>query len=306
MSFNVSSITPAHLAELYQDGQVKTLLESYLATRLIKARFVKQVGRKAGSIDLAHASLLTPDARGIAAAKVGDYGDTPLAHTKMGVLDYVCQDLRMGSPLPQNVYASADQALSDLSDLLIYNAGTYVKGAAEMQLINILNGTTGSTPTDLTGKEWDAYTDADHNPVQDLLNARRAGANVLVLGQDVAIALMQSPKFTGSSAGGGVEFLTEEQLVAKIQGLGYAEVWIGANCWSRGAGLNQAPAPAQLHDGLACAFIDGALMRVVYSEFEFDQYEDKNKDSVIFRAKESSIIKSANAAGIIAFANVLL
>ena len=61
-----------------------------------------------------------------------------------------------------------------------------------------------------------------------------------------------------------------------------------------------------MHDNIACAFVDGALQRFVYNEFEFDQYEDRNKDAVLFRAKESSIIKSTYATSVIAFTNVLV
>lgn len=306
MAFKSSSINPSHLAELMQDGAVKTMLESFLAPRLIKPRYVKQVSRKTGSVDLAGPSMLTPDARATLNAKVGDFGDTAILHQAMGVLEYACQDYRIASALPQNVYVSEDAALQDLVDLLIYNAGVTVKASAEGSLLDILKGVSGSTATSLSGKEWDAYGDADHNPVLDLFNARKAcGANILVLGENVAIALMQSPKLTGSSAGGGTEFLTQEQLVAKIMGIGYNEVWIGTQCWSRSAGLNQTGTIGQIHDNVACAFVDGAIQRMVYEEFQFDQYEDKNKDAVLFRAKESSIIKSTYATSVIAFTNVL-
>lgn len=305
MAFNPKSITPAHLAELLQDGAVKTMKESFIASRLIKDKYTKQVTRKAGTADLAHISLLTPDKRAIEAAAVSEYADTPILRNKMAKLDYECVELRTASALPQSLYVSADAAMADLVELLIHGAGVTVKSAAELQLINILDGTSGSTTENLTGKAWNSYSDPDSDPIRDLLKARRMGCDIAVLGENVVAAALEHPKFTGSDAGSGTHVITEGELVNKIQGLGYKEVWFGNNAWVRGAGLNQAGTLTQLHDGVLACFKDGAIVRLVQREFEFDEYDDKNKDARMFRAKETSVIKSANPESILAFTNVL-
>lgn len=306
--FNVRSIQPQHLAELLQDQSHKAKLETgFFGPQMIGEDNTHKVDRLKGSVDKAPLSLLTAPSDTVRTSLVMTDSPTPKGNAELDVLNYICNEYRFAMALNEVVYNSPDAALRELEQLLRLHAGARVKVDSERDLMNILNGTSGSTPSSLTGKEWNAYSDADHNPVKDILNviALTGGGNMF-LGRNVANALKQSPKLTGSTAGGGVEFLTDAQLIEKLIGLGLANVWIAGYDFVNSRPLNLAPSVARLHDGIAAIWAEGAIHRFVREEFQYDMYEDKDTRKVYFRALETSCYESAYSESVVAFTNILL
>jgi hypothetical protein len=306
--FNVKSIQPQHLAELLQDQSHKANLErGFFGPQMIGPDYTHFVDRLKGSVDKAPISLLAAPSDTVRTSLVATDSPTPKGNAELDVLNYTCNEYRYAMSLNEVIYSSPDAALRELEQLLRLQAGARVKVDSERDLLQILNGSTGSTPSSLTGKEWNAYSDADHNPVKDILDAISVtGGGNFFAGRNVWNALKQSPKLTGSTAGGGVEFLTDAQLVEKLLGLGLANVWVAGYDFVNGRALNLSPQLTRLHDGIAAVWAEGAIHRFIREDFQYDLFEDRDTRKVYFRALETSCYESAYAESVVAFTNILL
>lgn len=307
-SFNVRSIGQAHLNELIQDQSHKANIEKgFFGTQMIGPDHTHVVTRLKGSVDKAPLSLLAAPGDTVRTSVVAPDAPTPKGNAKLDLLNYEVNVMRYAYPLGQDVYDSADAALAELEKLLRNQAGACVKVDSERDLLQILNGTTGATTASLTGKEWNAPTDPDHNPVRDILAAISAtGGGNMFLGRNVANALRESPKLTGSAAGSGTEFLSDAQLIEKLMGLGLANVWIAGYDFVNGRALNLAPQLSRLHDGIAAVWAEGAIHRFVKEEYNYDMFEDRDSRQTYFRANEISCYESAYSESVYAFTNILL
>lgn len=312
-SLNVRSITNEHLAEMLIDQAHIAAFESFQADQLIGESNIFQVGRISGTIDRAPIELSASPNNTTRTAYVNPGDPTPKGNTKMDVLPYVVNEYRFANPMPQNIYESADAALSDLERLLRENSGRKVKVATENELLAIFRGQgsaandTLATISNLAGKEWNAYTDTDHDPIRDIEAAvLSSGASKMFLGKNIAAALKRSPILTGSTAGSGTEYLTDAQLIEKLMGVGLSEVWIAGQDFYNTKSLNVPAVLARLHDNTAALWADGALVKARFEPFQYDQYEDRDTRQILFRALETSVVKVAYEQSVVAFTNILL
>lgn len=312
--FNIKSIGASHLSELLLDKAINTAFEGFVADLLVGPGNIKQVGRLSGTQDLVPiASGLLADNSGSRPALVASGAPTPKGNMKLDLLTYLCNEYRFAFPIQDNIFTSAEQALGELQDLASKKAGLQVKLSVENELLNIFKNLgssatfTGVTNTALVvGKEWNNYDSVTSDPVADIIAKITAtGATKMFIGRDVANALKQHPKFTGASAGSGVEFLTDAQLIERILGLGLAEVWIAGRDFVNSRTLNLTPSTTRLHNGVAAMWSDGALVKYEMESFFYDIYDDKDTRKTYFRANETSVIKSAYAEAVGTFTNVL-
>jgi len=307
-SFNVKSIQPSHLSELLEDkSHMADLERGFNGDQLVGLDNTFQVERLRGTVDKVGLSLSVAPGDSVRTSLVQTDSPTPKGNSKLEVQNYTCNEYRYAMPLNQVIYNSSDAALSELERVLRLHAGARVKVDSELDILRILDGSTGSTVTSLTGREWNAYADPDHNPVQNILDAIEAtGGGKMFLGKNVANALKQSPKFTGSSAGGGVEFLTDAQLIEKIMGLGISEVVIAGFDWVNSRPLNLAPIVSRLHNNIAAIFAEGSIAKFQMEAFQYDMYEDMDTRKIYFRALETSCYESVYSESIVAFTNILV
>lgn len=305
--FNVRSLTSTHVAELLVDPGHKVMLDSFVGEQIIGADNVEPVTRLSGSTDKAPLSMSTANADPTRRSIVNPGDPTPKINTKADKLDYECVSHRLAAGLPAEIYDDADTAIRKMEELMRLQVGAMVKMDTEATLLDILKGTSGSTPISLTGKEWNAYSDPDHNPIRDIIAAIEAtGGASMFLGRNVATALAQSPKLTGSSAGSGTEFLSDEQLIAKLQALGLASVMIAKYDHTNSRALNLPPLLARFYNNIACVYAPGAIKKFVKRAFTYDAYDDEDTEEHLFRAKETSVFVSAYPESIHAFTGVLV
>lgn len=309
---NVRSITAAHLSELLIDKNHIAAFEAFQAEALIGPANMRYVDRKDGTIDRAPIELSVADGSTARTAYVNAGDPTPKGNAKMDVLPFVCNEYRFAMPMPLNVYQSADTALRELERLFREGSGRKVKLASENELLTILRGTgtdannTAATVVDLTGKQWNAYSDADHDPARDIEAAvLSTGGSKFYAGKNVWSALKRSPILTGSSAGSGTEFLTDAELSEKLMGLGLSEVWYAGHDFQNTKSLNVPAVLSRIHDNTAAVWGDGAIIKAVMEEFQYDTYEDQDTRQILFRALETSVIKVAYKQSIVAFTNIL-
>lgn len=292
--FDIKSLTGSVIREFGDDPRLEEMFSGRATGRVFEKVYVDE--RKV-IVDLETPESRLPNASGQRSALVAYNSPTPKGNYEFAGVAMQLNDYRYAYPLGQTVFSSQSAMLNRVEDILFNKAGMQVMVDLEIGFRSIAQGTatgplTAATPVALTNAQrWDNYAGASHNPVANLIALQQAtGANKLFLSRDVANALRSSPVLTGSSAGSGTEFLSDEGLILKLQGLGFFEVYISG--WDS---VNTRPfrLPAQighLYTNMAIMWSDDALKEFILAgeEFYFDSFDDEDRKTRYLRAQQTS------------------
>lgn len=291
---NIKTLAPQLINEMREDERLVKMFENMYVGRIFDKEYVD---RRVISVEIESLESRLPNASGQRSALVAYNSPTPKGGYDFGYTSLQLNDFRFAYPLGQTVFGSASQMLSYVENVLFNKAGMQVKMEIENQLVQIAKGTATGPLTSATAKalandqRWDSYAAANHDPVADLIALQQAtGSNNLIISRDVANALRSSPVLTGSSAGGGVEYLTDDELLAKLAGLGFWNVYITG---FDPVNLRAYRLPAligSLYTGMAMMWADGAIKEYILEgqEFYFDQFSDPDRKTDYLRAQETS------------------
>jgi hypothetical protein len=307
-----AAIEGATLNTLLEDPAHMASFASYVADELVGTNHIEMVPQldSLQRIKPLQQQMGNKDRR---SSRVAQNAPTPKGNTTLADFRVICQEFRFAEPMSVPRGKSLNDFMTDVAGWLRDSAGHQVKIDVEDDLMAILrgNGTdalkTSATVQDLaTGtKYWDGYANATHDPIKDIMiMQRRTGASEIFMGSDVALTLLRSPILTGSSAGGGREFITYGQLIDTLNGIGFARVIIGNQFYQQGP--KEYPSALKLlHDGVCAMWSPGALKKYSFEPYQYDSYQDPDTRQDYYRALETAVFKAPYKEAVGVFQNCL-
>lgn len=306
--------TGAILDELLRDEAHLSAFNGFLAEQVIGDAYRIPVSDVTAAVDLVpveYDAVALLD--GVRSAKVAHDAPTPKGNSKIEQVLITCEQYRKAHSISHLSRSSTRALYRDLEELMRTKSGLDVKAAVEADFLTIARGLgsqatyNGSDNTALlTAQQWDNYAGVSHDPIKDISDKMLAtGATKFLIGRDVAQALKGSPKFTGSSAGSGTEFLTDQQLIDKLLGLGFQEVWIAGKSWVNTRSPNLPAALARIHNGIAVMWGEGAIRQYVFEDFFYDEFESEDNRKTYHRAIQTSVFFVPFSQSVGTFTNIL-
>jgi len=309
-----TTIVTSLLDQLIKDSGHMANFDGFIAETLVGDANISEVeGLKilADIIPLEYGDLPVKD--GVRSARVAHGAPTPMGNSKIDQMVVELIERRYAHPLTSLSRSSPTQMYRQLEELMRTKSGLQVKLDVEDELMNIFRAggssadNTGSTNTVVAAAaQWNNYVGASHDPIKDISDKMLlTGATKFFIGRDVAQALKGSPKFTGASAGSGTEFLTDAQLIEKLLGLGFTDVWIAGKVFVNGRSPNLPAALSRFHNGIAAMWSPGAVRMFKFEDFQYDEYECEDARVTKYRALQTSVFKTPYAESVGTFTNIL-
>ena len=309
-----SSRTGAILDELIRDEAHKAAFDGFIAETLVGDAYVSELDDIRALVDIVpieYGDIPVDD--GVRTALVAHDSPTPKGNSKIEQMPVLCNEYRFAQPLTQMSRSSTRQLYRDLEELMRTKSGLQVKLSVEKEFLSILRAQgssatyTGSTNTVVAAAaQWNNYTGLSHDPIKDISDKMiLTGATKFFIGRDVAQALKGSPKFTGASAGSGTEFLTDDELIEKLIGLGFTDVWIAGKTFVNGRSPNLPASLSRLHNGIAAMWAPGGIRMFKFEDFQYDEYSSDDDRKDYYRALQTSVFKAPYAESVGTFTNIL-
>lgn len=309
-----SSRTGAILDELIRDEAHMAAFSGFIAEALVGDGYIYEMDDISGLADivpLEYGDIPTKD--GVRTSLVAHDGPTPKGNSKIEQMKVVCNEHRYAFPLTQLSRSSTRLLYRQLEEMMRTRAGLQVKTDVELELLNIFRAlgnpanNTGVTNTVVAAAaQWNNYTGLSHDPIKDISDKMLlTGSTKFLIGRDVAQALKGSPKFTGASAGSGTEFLTDDELIEKLLGLGFDEVFIGSKTFVNSKSHNLPPSLSRIHNGIAAMWSPGAVRLYKFEDFQYDEFENRDERKDYYRALQTSVFKVPYAESVGTFTNIL-
>jgi hypothetical protein len=234
-------------------------------------------------------------------SKVGQKGNTPLGNSKLEQITYNCETFKFGETLGDVEGKNVRRVIPQISSILRDRAGLQVKFDVEADYLTIITGngsaltnTLIDTTTLASGEGFQDYGSATHDPLGVLKDMkRRTGGTRLILGYDVADALVQSPQVRNSISGtdaGSAGMVTYASLAGLLRQHGFTQVVIGEGEYHDGAkefDFNQ----AWMHDGLCYVERPGNIAYMEHESFFYDAFRNDDRRIDVVRAIETSCFR---------------
>lgn len=310
--YNASLITPDVLRNMQLSEAHQRVIDSFIAQQIVLGPYWNEVEVDKGIFpvfkETDDGSVAIDDVN--RTTFVANGAPTPKGNLQTIDVTYICEEQRLGVPLTKRSHKNLDAYFSDVSGTALAQAMTRVMSDRDKRLANILrNGSsvafTQGTNQALTGREWNNYASATHDPVKDLRDMMTlTGANKLALGQNVAYALSRSPVLTGSTAGSGDNFLTVASLIEVLQSLGFIEVVIG-NVRNHVGSQSLPLSLGDIWNGTAAMWSDGAIHAFEHEALHYDTFEDHDRKTTFYRANTSVCFRIPRAGEVGTFTAVL-
>lgn len=309
---NIGKIGPTIINEFLQDPAHMADFESFVCGRVFPKIYVDRINV---SRDIETYESLLLNASGQRSGRVNPGDPTPKGSYEWTTMNFKLAEVRHSHPLPQTIFSSSSAATAYLEENLRKKSGLKTKLDIEAEFLKIARnqGTSAEwqAVTNVTlanGQRWNNYSDPLHNPVKDLsdLMVQTASTN-LFIGRDVAQALKFSPFITGSNAGSGKNDLSDGELLAKLYGIGFSNVYIAGMDLVNNRAFRLPAQTGQLHSKIAIMWADDAIQEYILEgeEFYYDMYEDRDAKTTFIRAQQTSTLRIPYAQAVGVFSNVL-
>lgn len=306
--------TGAILDELLRDEAHLAAFDGFIAETVVgemNRRFLDDISALVDIVPVEYDAIPIND--GVRTALVAHDAPTPKGNSKIEQMPVRCNEYRFAHSLSSVGRSSTRALYRDLEELMRTKSGLQVKLGVEQEFLTIARAQgsqatyNGSDNTALiTAQQWNNYAGAQHDPMKDLSDKMLAtGASNLLIGRDVAQALKGSPKFTGSSAGSGTEFLTDAELIEKLLGLGFGQVWIAGKSWVNNRTPNLPAQLSRLHNGIAIMWAEGAIREYVFEDFFYDEFTSADDRKDYYRAIQTSTFRVPYSQSVGTFTNIL-
>lgn len=309
---NTPTIGSDVLNELITDQAHMSKFEAFLHDQ-VTAGYTRQVERLSNLIDIVPLSSGVIAQNGTRSSKVATDAPTPKGNSKMDQIKFVCDEFRKAYPLSKVAGQSMSSFFQEVVDMLRDRAGVDVMTDVELEMLLIMRGLgsqanlTGSTVVDIAaaGSKWNNYVGATHDPWKNIMDLKRiTGASEILIADDVALALMRSPIFTGASAGGGTEFIGQPKLVEILSGMGFTRALIGHQKVN-GRPIELPPQIQHLHDGVVAMWSPGAIRQYVLEPYQYDSWVSEDDRKEYYRALKTCKILVPYSESVGVFTNVL-
>lgn len=198
-----------------------------------------------------------------------------------------------------------DKQVKKLDSLLFDKAASAVAQSCEADLRTILTGAGDSAISQDVTKQAlvnaQRFSDTSSNALQNLLDLKDKGGPLLILGNDVANALMRHPDFRGSQN----RALSVAELKQLLLQHGFIGVWIESEIYDA-SGIKQAYAPTYNFSGVCAALVPGALRKGVVEELSYlEPYKDHASRETFFPVVETCGFHTADPSAIKVYTNTL-
>lgn len=309
---NIGRVGPTLVNEFLKDPNHVADFESFFCGRIFKKTYVDRINV---SRDIETYESLILNNSGQRSARVNPGDPTPKGSYEWTTMNFKLQENRFAHPLPQTIFSSNSAMTAYLEENLRTKSGLRVKLDIENELLLIARnqGTAANfqavTNVALTNNQrWSNYADPAHNPMRDLSDAMvTTGATKLLIGRDVAQALKFAPVFTGAAAGSGVTGLSDNDLLAKLYGIGFGEVHIAGVNMVNLRPFRQPAQTSQFHSKIAMMWSEDAITEYILEgeEFYYDLYDSRDEKVTYARAQQTSSLRIPYAQSVGTFTNIL-
>lgn len=280
MGLNTGKLPQGLIDEMMQD--VKSDLANL--TQFEQFCFVRDVDKRSGSLTIPVTPLEIAE-DGHRTVKTAPNGETPRLNSEVSEFAYKSQDYKVGVDLEEG--AEKELNFIDIQTQCFKRASSTILYSYNKDIAATLDTLTLGS---LTAGAWNLSTS---KPVLDwqpaIKNLKGVDELVCIMGFDVAQALSTNPMISGETAGGGTSVRSMQFVIDMIKSQGISEVYIDGST-AQSADGRQARSYKGAYDGKFAIVAKGNLFAARFIPLRVEAVEDKNRDSILYKAKHSHSI----------------